>query len=262
MKSLFLVVLLFLVSFTGCGETGIIDQSILREYQTEIVSQSIPNSLYDQLFPLDTLAFIFGKEIDREIQKAYYTRYIEADGIVIIGSEEVTEDEFRIARGIVLDMTAKHPILRKHLTPGFKIVIIAEGKTLLDLPEYDHLEFENLPYHGLFAGASGFYSPLSKFGYGSFVHEMGHAILFAIEKIEPDIWGKIEMLWENAIKAGKYKGDYAATAPSEYFAECVKWWFLGGDPDIFRSRQEMEAYDPEIYAVLAEWLPETNLTLP
>lgn len=55
----------------------------------------------------------------RDMQQAYYTKYIDAGGIAIVGNSEVHDWYFEAAKDIVLMMTAKHPRLREVLSPGY-----------------------------------------------------------------------------------------------------------------------------------------------
>ena len=50
---------------------------------------------------------------EAEQQRLYYTKYIDAGGIAILGNSDATDAEFRIARDITLRVTAKRPELRK-----------------------------------------------------------------------------------------------------------------------------------------------------
>ena len=72
-----------------------------------------------------------------EKQPLYYTKYIEADGIAIMGNSEVMNYEMLIAQDIVLRMTAKRPEIREWLTPewGQRVILASVKKSLLEIPE-------------------------------------------------------------------------------------------------------------------------------
>ena len=203
----------------------------------------------------------------REGQEIYYTRYVDAGGIIIVGSNNVTEDEFRIAKGILLTMTSKRPILRKRLSPeakfdffggasGFRMAIIPENETLADMPEMFGISLKAHGVCGVFCA-----SPLARFGYGGFVHEFGHAIDFAIRTLHPDLQERVQLLYDKSMAAGKYEGAYAAVNSSEYFAEGVKHWFIPWHFKENGTRQGFIDYDPDLCELLAEWLPEKDLVL-
>ena len=204
----------------------------------------------------------------REGQQNYYTRYIMADEILILGNDRVTEDEFRIAQGIVLNMTSKRSVLRKKLSVhyrlrvfgdrAFRMVIIPQEDTPADLPEFMEAPYDYVPL-----AVCGYYCAApSKWGWGGFVHEMGHALAFAIEEVNPQFnENVVKPLYEKAMDAGKYEGEYASANYLEYWAESVKFWVL---PDHFPygdTRAEFKAYDPEMYAFLQKWLPRESVVL-
>ena len=54
-------------------------------------------------------------------QRAYYTKYIDAGGVAIIGHYRVDDAHFYNARDIILIMTSKRPELRERLTPYYEI---------------------------------------------------------------------------------------------------------------------------------------------
>ncbi len=204
---------------------------------------------------------------EREAQETYYTRYINAGGVIILGSDDVTESEFRIARGIILSMTSKRPVLRERLNyqrempnfPGqhFRMVIIPENETLADIPEWIGYSSSFVP-HGI---CGSFCASPTKWEWGGFVHEFGHAIDYAIYETNSNFRSRIQLLYETAMAAGKYEGTYAATNALEYWAEGVKHWFLPWHFQENGTRQDLINYDPELYELLAEWLPKTELVL-
>ena len=57
----------------------------------------------------------------------YYTKYIDAEGIAIVGSDWVRDEQFYAAREIVLLMTSKRPELREPLSlkTGFRIILLS-----------------------------------------------------------------------------------------------------------------------------------------
>ena len=58
------------------------------------------------------------------LQEAFYNRYIDADGIPIIGNEITLDKYFIMARDILLMMTSKNPRLREPLRDKFYLVIV------------------------------------------------------------------------------------------------------------------------------------------
>lgn len=83
----------------------------------------------------------------RQEQEQYYTKYVDAGGIAIVGAKTLTNEVMLEAQDIALKMTEKRPLLRTYLAPetGFyfiltDIVDISKGgyyfPTVKELPEW------------------------------------------------------------------------------------------------------------------------------
>ena len=53
--------------------------------------------------------------IRREVLRRFYTKYLNVEGIAIIGCDNVPDNAFYRARDIVLKVTSKHPRFRDDL---------------------------------------------------------------------------------------------------------------------------------------------------
>jgi hypothetical protein len=94
------------------------------------------------------------------------------------------------------------------------------------------------------------------------VHEFSHAIKnFALEKIDPMFRDKVQQLLTTAKAAGKWGNTYAGSNAEEYWAEGVQTYFevnaagpAGGDGvhNNINTRAELQAYDPDIYALIEQ----------
>jgi hypothetical protein len=73
---------------------------------------------------------------------------------------------------------------------------------------------------------------------------------------------KLKELYEKAMKKGLWRSTLAAASPVDYWAEGVQSWFDAnrqsptGEPDgahnHVNTRKELEEYDPELAALIAE----------
>lgn len=264
----YIILLLLFAVFVACGEDEL-NLHLIEKSNVQSVSLPITDEVRQLIFPdpetLDRQSWI---EM-RQLQETFYTRYVESDGLYVIGSDNVTEDEFRIGIGILLTMTSKRPELRELISiPGSKVfkeyplqqrwyfVIIGKGESYNSIPETHGLK----PRRAAGGCSNSWCAISSNWNWGGFVHEFGHAMNFAMREIDPFFDSKhVLPLYNQAMSEGKYEGMYAAVNSNEYFAEAIKWWFLGHDG--FETRQEILEYDPGLYELLAEWLPETNLVL-
>ncbi len=100
--------------------------------------------------------------------------------------------------------------------------------------------------------------PISRYwGETIFVHEFAHNVLFAIEAVDPALYARVEAAYGHALEAGLWKDEYTTTTVQEYWAEGTQFWFDSNRIQAFGGRivldhQDLEAYDPALYAALAE----------
>ena len=169
------------------------------------VHSPIPDDIYELLWGNWTKA---GSAEPRR----FYTRSIDADGIAIVGSDQVDERTFQLARHIVLIMTSKMPGLREALavttpdpnnaTERFRLVLFN--------PDVENPgDFPEIQQGGEFIGGAFAYpmaitplkagirytSAVSK----TLVHEMAHAIDYALTfhpHVLPDFRERLDSAWE------------------------------------------------------------------
>ena len=66
----------------------------------------------------------------------FYARYVDADGIPILSSAKVPDRALLVAKAIVEGMLAHRPDLARALAAsGYRVAIMAEDESTLDLPE-------------------------------------------------------------------------------------------------------------------------------
>lgn len=216
-------------------------------------------------------------------QRLYYTKYIDAGGIAILGNDAVADEAFLIARYIVLRMTAKRPELRQWLTPawGHYTILASVETSIQEIPEY---------------GCDPTNQPAVKCGYASgrwtatdlragcrwetFIHEFAHSLHYVIKCYEEktgfgryghcyydaplalessDFQTRLETAYLQAIDAGTWTGRYAETNRGEYWAEGVLMWYYGiGADREFQTHAEFAEHDPLLAELLSEWFAEES----
>lgn len=172
----------------------------------------------------------------RQEQDLYYTKYIDADGIAIVGGKTLTDEVILEAKDIALTMTDKRPELRVQLSPktGFYFILTDIEETrgnVTTLPEWRLWEFSRrggplvlvnigmcLEIDDRFVCTSnaaknlkiqsrphsttcaGFWCNTRNYfkDWSTFVHEMAHAIDYAARQIDPDFQSELEKAYENA----------------------------------------------------------------
>ena len=96
------------------------------------------------------------------------------------------------------------------------------------------------------------------------VHEFAHAVLNAAAVADPALHARVRAAYADALARGLWKGEYAATTVDEYWAEGTQFWFESNRVAIFEtvrvlSPVDLRAYDPGLWAVLAEVYAEHRL---
>ena len=79
-------------------------------------------------------------------------------------------------------------------------------------------------------------------------HELGH--LVQNWSLAPADYFEVRYLYQQALDAGLYAGDYAATNANEYWAEATQAYFLHSDLNGNRDRAWLESYDPALYEIV------------
>lgn len=210
-----------------------------------------------------------------EAQQNYYQKYIDAAGIAIIGGREVDDIFFYAARKVVLGMTAKRPEVREWLSVHHGKSPSTRFRMILASPNCDypqvHLSVENNSrlcdrYRGAcvsdaycvvvtqFSSIPGHEDELS---FSSvFIHEMGHAIHYALRDIDPTFQERLEAAHEDA-KTGGGGSLFGGLPINEFWAEATKdWFFKVSNPNpIGRWGENLHRADPLLYELLDEVYP-------
>ncbi len=153
MRYRFLTILISFYSLFGCGHQDILTpQTIISltegEVQTELppelwntiaekrerhLNKLLEIGLHVEGIPEQVAEETAQVEGIKALQEAYYNRYIDTDGIAIIGNEKVADKHFIRARQAILIMTSKHPQLRERLRfeRGFYMILLAPPIELL-----------------------------------------------------------------------------------------------------------------------------------
>ncbi len=222
----------------------------------------------------------------KELEEAYYNRYIDADGIAIIGHEYTHDAFFVVAKDIVLLMTSKRPELRDPLRGNSFHVIDRIG--LCPIPG----KISNCISGNFWAGTAGsvrrslqptqrtiwihvswsHVHPRSNPGqrnFGgepmqTFVHEFTHVLEQVIDRnFDPNFKHPIKgsKIWHayNAVKEKNFQ--WTARGRGEYFAELAEVWFFyigTHEMALFETYEELQAADPLGYALMDEWFPKIS----
>ena len=221
----------------------------------------------------------------------FYKKYISASGYPIVASEKVNDYALKEAAWLADLMLAKRPDVREAMIKsGSRLCIMAWNEFTTDHPEFTHLGDVPMPGFPDISGkdywdtrARGLggseYDPLCSCAeenllaypgdpYAAeniFIHEFAHNIhLRGLVRVDKTFDPRLKETYDSAMKAGLWKGKYAATNHHEYFAEGVQSWFDNNrendhDHNHVNTRAELLEYDPGLAAMCREVFGDTEL---
>jgi hypothetical protein len=210
----------------------------------------------------------------------FYQKYIDADGYPIVASERVNDYALREAAHLVKLLLAHRPdVKRAMVESGSRLLIIAHNEFTTDMPEHAWLkpkDFWDARARGLGGSQTDPYCSCAEenlLGYEGdpyaaeciLIHEFAHNIhLRGLVRVDPTFDERLKRAYEAAMKAGLWKGKYAAVNHHEYFAEGVQSWFDNNRPpdhdhNHVDTRAELVEYDPALADLCREAFGDTKI---
>lgn len=197
----------------------------------------------------------------------FYQKYLDLDGLPILGSAKVSDYALREAAWIVRRMLEEHPEIIKTLASNdVRMVVMAYDEYTTDVPEqadWQPKEYWDRRARGMGGQiVSGAEENLLCFPGDPYstenilIHEFAHVIQ-GHGLTAPDFDKRLQQAFENARKAGRWEGTYAATNSGEYWAEAVQCWFDNNrqnddQHNWVHTRAQLKEYDPEVAALCLE----------
>jgi hypothetical protein len=199
----------------------------------------------------------------------FYQKSLDLDGLPVLGSAKVSDQALREAGWIVRQMLTAHPdILGTLKANGVRLVVMASTEYTTDLPE----QADWKPKEHWDKRARGMGGKIGSCGEENLlcfpgdpydtenilIHEFAHTIHdYGLNKHIPDFDTRVKAAYEKAIKAGLWKGAYAAENHHEYWAEGVQDWFDNNRENdavhnSVNTRAELKEYDPGLAALCKE----------
>ena len=268
------VFLLLCLCVWGCGDEVFSPQVLEIVSPAEPVVSAPPESVWDgirlnqQDFPREA-----GFEAE---QRAFYTKYVDADGIAILSDARVADAHLIEARAVVLTMTARYPALRERLRGqhGFYLILYASATghdDKSDIPELYNAREGYYYEKNTCRMVIGRWGDKNVKGYctasvnqehlgrmSTLTHEFAHALDSEMERLSPGFWDRVKEAYQVAKASDAYLNlwdPYIITENSrEYWAEGVVIWFYGiGADREFETYEAFAAVDPLLYDLLSEW---------
>lgn len=242
-----LAAFLFIVLLSGCTTT---QPTAVNTSAAKVVS--VPDSLRESL-----------------ALSPFYQKYLDADGLPVLGSTNVSDHALLEARWILLHMLAYRPeILPTMATNRARFVVMAHNEYTTDVPEQAN-RTPKVFWDRRARGLGGRIASCGEENLLNFpgdpystenilIHEFGHAILnIGMSAIDPGFKDRVRTAYRQATDAGLWKNTYAATDVEEYWAEAVQCWFDNNRENDahhnhVNTRAELKEYDPALAALCSE----------
>jgi cyclophilin family peptidyl-prolyl cis-trans isomerase len=199
----------------------------------------------------------------------FYQKYIDAHGLPVVGSTNVSDYAMREATWIITHMLQLRPeILTIMGTNHARLVVMAHSEYTTDLPEQADRKpkvFQDRRSRGLggrvcsCAEENLLCFPNDPYAAENIlVHEFGHAIAgVGVRAIDPTFNERLLKCYQAATNAGLWKNTYAGSNPAEYWAESVQDWFDNNRKNDAQhnwvcTRAQLKQYDPAVAALCNE----------
>lgn len=219
----------------------------------------------------------------------FYTKYTDARGIPVVSSGNVSDLALERACDIATHVLGKRDDVHALLVAsGLRVAVIAEDEVMSDIPEYRDIyatspgfDWDRLA-RGTGPAPSESAEPVASAGEENLlcdspdlflgevllVFSLAHALRsFGILELDPNWDARLRSAYSAAMDAGLWQGTHASSSAAQYWAEGVQDWFNAnresdGVHNEVNTRAELEAYDPALAALIAEYLPDDPWTPP
>ena len=218
----------------------------------------------------------------------FYTKYVDVNGIPLISSWRVPDSAIVAAHRTLYAMTSmlKPEIVQAMKKANARVAIMARYEGTTDLPEHHYLVNDTSLNWDLRARGLGgtIEEPLTSCAEENvlayqidkyhaediLIHEFSHAIhCIGIIQVDTAFNTRLNALYKKAMKSGILDNTYRSSTKEEYFAEGVQDWFnvnaevprTDGKHNWCNTREELQEFDPELYQLISEYFPKTNLQI-
>ena len=189
------------------------------------------------------------------------TKHLDVEGIIVIGSDKVSDEAFYAAKDIVLKLTSKHPRIRGELK-GYECYLVAPGESVasyLELDESGPMYYAygcSLPPTNNFLGrCASVIEWDSEPNMGVFTHQFAYAIMYVIPRFDPNFLNLLNQAYGRAQELGTWGNEQISFSAQKYWAEGVRLWCHdireGGR---FETKETFREHDSKLTEILDEWL--------
>jgi hypothetical protein len=203
----------------------------------------------------------------------FYTKYLSAHGLPVVGSSKASDHALREAAYLADKLLDHRPEVRNAMIRNkVRLAVMAYSERTTDIPEHRDLQpklYWNIRARGL--GASRQRPAVScaeenLLNYKGdpysteniMIHEFAHAIhSMGVRTVDPTFQPRLSKVYDDAKAKGLWKGTYAISNISEYWAEGVQSWFdtnrqNDSSHNHVDTRAELKSYDPALAKLVEE----------
>lgn len=201
----------------------------------------------------------------------FYKKHINLNGFLVLSSEKVSDKGLLEAAAIVEHLfTGRDDVRTEMIKQKVRLAVMAPKELTTDIPEHSDLtpkDYWDKRARGL--GATP-YRPAVSCGEENLlnlpgdryskenilVHEFSHAMHeMGMNYLDKQFDARLKECFDKSIKAGRWKGTYAATNHKEYWAEGVQSYFDCNSPKDFQhgeanTREKLAKYDPDLFEII------------
>lgn len=214
----------------------------------------------------------------------FYKKYLDANGIPVISSENVPDEALVKVMEVVNRMMQDMPEVRnKMISYDARVGIMSKDEVTTDIPEHAFLANDTVTNWDERARGLGgtiavpittcaeenvlCYSQDPYAAEDILIHEFSHAIhLMGIMQLYSDFVPQLTQAYNQALAAGKWQDTYAASNVEEYWAEGVQDWFncnAQSDPpngihNHVNTRAELMEYDMGLYNLIEQYFTSST----
>ncbi|KAI8494649.1 hypothetical protein Bbelb_278750, partial [Branchiostoma belcheri] len=213
------------------------------------------------------------------LDTSFYQKYLHAYGIPILGSSILPDDALRRACYDVLFLLADRKDVRDSYYNYYgRAAIMDDTEVTLDIPEHSNLDPVFTRARGLAGtvsrpvstGAEENVLCFSNDSYrveDTFIHGFAQGLdILGARKVISDFQTRLQAAYNSALANGLWANTFADDTRDAYWAEGVQSFFnvnherdpSDGIHNHVNTRTELQAYDPDLYAIIEDIFPCRN----
>ncbi|MET0343921.1 MAG: hypothetical protein ABW252_23100 [Polyangiales bacterium] len=211
---------------------------------------------------------------------AFYTKYIDANGLPVLSSAKPDDRALKLACVLLNDVLRKRDDVRQALIRNrARFAIIGRNEGTAEIPEYGYRNRPQADIDYINRRARGMAGIVASCGEENILclpgdryynesiclHEFAHTIaMYGIYSADRTFQTRLRESYNSAKTSGILEGTYRKENEQEYWAEGAQDWYdtnatarpTNGVHNQIHLKTQLATYDPKLYALLKESFPE------